>query len=125
MNYALNLGKTKVAKIAGLALVVASTISFIGFGQAEDTFQLTVNVNDACGPVVAQVVVVNGPDDGAFGITNSNGQFTFNLRPGVFYLHVAAEGHTSQDTGTVVLNSDQSLTITLDRTNPDCGSTTP
>ncbi|MBI4049746.1 MAG: DUF11 domain-containing protein [Candidatus Doudnabacteria bacterium] len=120
MRYVWNLGKTKVAKITGLALVAAMAVSFISMGQAEDTFQLTVNVEDDCGPVVAQIIVVNGPDDGAFGITNSQGEFTFNLRPGVFYLRVVAEGHQSKNTDPVVLDSNQSLTVTLNRTTGDC-----
>src|SRR3989338_4134224 len=126
MKYALQTLRPALARTTGLALVMALAVSFVGLTHADTFYQLTVNVNDACGPVVAQVTVVNGPNDGAFGITNANGQFTFtSLNAGVFFIHVAASGHNSKDTGTIVLNSDQNITITLDRTTGGCGGPTP
>ncbi len=115
--------KSKLSKILSLALIAASLISFVASTEAASTHSLTVNVTDACGPVVAQVTVVNGPDDGAFGITNSNGQFVFPaLNDGVFYLHIAAAGHASKSTGAIVLTSNQTVNISLDRLDPSCGS---
>ncbi len=112
--------KSKISKVLGLALIAASLISFVASTSAATTHSLTVNVSDVCGPVEAQIVVVNGPDDGAFGIT-TNGQFVFpNLNEGVFYLHITAAGHTSKDTDAIVLTSNQTLNITLDRASGDC-----
>jgi uncharacterized repeat protein (TIGR01451 family) len=125
MSRILEITKSKIAKTAGLALVSALAFSFIGISHADTFHNLTVNVSDACGPVVAQATIVNGPDDGAFGITNSNGSFTFNLHAGVFYVHISAPGHVSQDTGAVVLTGDQTLNINLQRTEACPGDTTP
>jgi uncharacterized repeat protein (TIGR01451 family) len=120
------INKSKVSKVAGLALAMAISVSFIAMGRADNTFQLSVHVTDACGPIVAQVTVVNGPDDGAFGITDASGNFTFaSLNAGVFYLHVAADGHNSQDTGTIVLNSDQSVSVNLDSISGCAPTPTP
>ena len=104
MENGLKINKTLVARTTGLALILAVALSFNGFTQASTTFQLTVNVSDSCGPVSqAQAIIVNGPNNGLFGITDSNGQFTFNLNPGVFIVHVTAANHNNQDTGTIVL----------------------
>jgi len=121
MKYALQTLRPALARTTGLALVMALAVSFVGLTHADTFYQLTVNVTDSCGPVVAQVTVVNGPDDGAFGITNNNGQFVFNnLHAGVFYLHITAADHTSKDTDTIVLNSNKTVNVTLDRTNGSC-----
>ena len=123
MNNVLNTYKSGVFKVMLLALVAAATVSFSGHTKADTFFNLTINVSDACGPVEAQAVIVNGPDDGAFGIT-SGGHFTFNLHAGVFYVHFSAANHASADSGTVVLNSNQSINMNLSR-NDSCPGTTP
>src|SRR3989344_2245271 len=127
MKYALQTLRPALARTTGLALVMALAVSFVGLTHADTFYQLTVNVTDSCGPVVAQVTVVNGPDDGAFGITNSTGQFVFNnLHAGVFYLHITAANHASKDTDTIVLNSNQTVNVGLALTgscNPPGGST--
>ncbi len=121
MNILAALHKSKTSKIVGLALIAASLISFVASTEAATTHSLTVNVSDACGPVQAQVTVVNGPDDGAFGIT-TNGQFIFpSLNDGVFYLHITADGHASKDTDAIVLTSNQTVNISLDRNDANCG----
>src|SRR3989338_9553299 len=98
------INKIKLTRTIALAFLGALVIFSVSLSQADNAPQLTVNVTDACGPVVAQATIVNDPDDGAFGITNSSGSFTFqNLRPGVFYLHIAADGHQSKDTDAIVL----------------------
>src|SRR5260221_182378 len=121
MKYGLRINKSFVVRTAGLALVAAIAVSFAGLSHADTTYQFTVNVSDACGPIVAKAVIVNGPDDGAFGITDASGQFTFNLHAGVFYVHFSADGHSDQDSGTIVLTSDQSTSVILSRNSGDCG----
>jgi len=121
-------------RIVSPAVTTTYTLSVAGAGGSatcsapvvvnqpvENFYNLTVNVRDVCGPIVAQVTIVNGPDDGAFGITNNSGQFIFNnLNAGVFYLRVVSANHIPKDTGTIVLNSNQTVNVVLDRTNGPC-----
>ena len=115
------INKSPMVKVLALAFVAALAISFVGLTHAEANLQLQVTVNDACGPLIAKVTIVNGPDDGAQGFTDSNGQLLFpNLNPGVFYLHIESSDHTAKDTDAIVLTANQNITITLDRTNGSC-----
>jgi|GEM_PF-5847731 uncharacterized repeat protein (TIGR01451 family) len=119
------ISKSLAAKVSALALVAVLGISFIASIHAAGDLQLQVSVSDACGPVMAKITIVNGPDDGAQGYTDSNGQFTFpNLNPGTFYLHVEADNHDPKDTAGIDLTSNQNISILLNRAD-GCPTTTP
>src|SRR3989344_5297245 len=119
------INKSMTTKVVAFALSAALAISFVSFTHAQNNLQLSVNVQDACGPVVAKLTIVGGPNDTKQAFTDSNGQYTFtDLFASTFVLDVFADDHESQQI-TVNLNSNQSLPITLTRTNGSCPSAAP